>query len=115
MSAKYTRLRQLDSKFGVPVREYLTARDFGGNFYQESRSQWTDMLTYFIVVGKFPHTVSFARPRSNASSYKQAFVFYRSSQSCNSVSVTNLEIYTLTPKVLMMPHADRFRFRMYFK
>ena len=33
MSAKYTRLGQLKGKFGVPEREYLTARDFGGNFY----------------------------------------------------------------------------------
>ena len=28
MSAKYTRLGQLEAKFGVPAREYLTARDF---------------------------------------------------------------------------------------
>ena len=33
MSAKYTRLGQVEGKFGVPVREYLTACDFGGNFY----------------------------------------------------------------------------------
>ena len=33
MSAKYTRLGQLKGKFGVPAREYLTARDFGENFY----------------------------------------------------------------------------------
>ena len=33
MSAKYTRLGQLKAKFGVPAREYLTARDIGGNFY----------------------------------------------------------------------------------
>ena len=33
MSAKSTRLGQLEGKFGVPGRDYLTARDFGGNFY----------------------------------------------------------------------------------
>ena len=33
MSAKYPRLGQLKAKFGVPAREYLIARDFGGNFY----------------------------------------------------------------------------------
>ena len=32
----------------------------------------------------------------------------RSSQSCNSLSVTNLEILTGTPEVLMMPRADSF-------
>ena len=32
MSAKYTRLGKLEGKFEVPAREYLTARDFGGNF-----------------------------------------------------------------------------------
>ena len=32
MSAKYTKLGQLKGKFGVPAREYLTARDYGGNF-----------------------------------------------------------------------------------
>ena len=31
MSAKYTRLGQLDGKFGVHAREYLAAHDFGGN------------------------------------------------------------------------------------
>ena len=31
MSARYTRLGQLEGKFGVPGREYLTASDFGGN------------------------------------------------------------------------------------
>ena len=31
MSAKYTRLGQLEDKFGVPAREYLTSLDFGGN------------------------------------------------------------------------------------
>ena len=30
MSAKHTRLGQLEGNF---AREYLTARDFGGNFY----------------------------------------------------------------------------------
>ena len=30
MSAKYTRLGQLEGKFGVPAREYLTACDFDG-------------------------------------------------------------------------------------
>ena len=38
MSVKYTRLGQLEGKFGVPAREYFTARDFGGNFTSESRS-----------------------------------------------------------------------------
>ena len=38
MSAKYTRLGQLKGKFGVPAREYLTARDFAGNFTYEIRS-----------------------------------------------------------------------------
>ena len=33
MSAKYTRLGQLEGIFGVPAREYLTAPDFGGNVY----------------------------------------------------------------------------------
>ena len=37
MFAKYTRLGQLEGKFGVPTREYHTARDFGGNFTYESR------------------------------------------------------------------------------
>ena len=36
MSAKYTRLGQLEGRFGVPAREYLTAHDFGGNFTYES-------------------------------------------------------------------------------
>ena len=30
MSAKYTRLGQLEAKLGVHAREYLTAREFGG-------------------------------------------------------------------------------------
>ena len=38
MCAKYTRLGQLKGKFGVPAREYLTARDFARNFTYESRS-----------------------------------------------------------------------------
>ena len=38
MSAKCTRVGQLKGKFGVSAREYLTARDFGGNFTYESRS-----------------------------------------------------------------------------
>ena len=38
MSAKYTRLGQLEGKFGVPAREYLTASGFDGNFTYESRS-----------------------------------------------------------------------------
>ena len=33
MSAKYTRLGQLEGEFGVPAREYHTAGDFGGIFY----------------------------------------------------------------------------------
>ena len=45
MSAKHTRLGQLEGKFGVPAREYLTERDFGGNFIYESMSQWTDMFS----------------------------------------------------------------------
>ena len=32
MPAKYTRLGQLEGRFRVPARQYLTARDFGGNF-----------------------------------------------------------------------------------
>ena len=31
MSARYTKLGQLEGKFGFPAREYLTAHDFGGN------------------------------------------------------------------------------------
>ena len=38
MSAKYTGLGQLEGKFGVPAREYLTARDFGGNLYLKTYS-----------------------------------------------------------------------------
>ena len=45
MSAKYTRLGQLKAKFGVPAREYLTARDFGGNFTYESRSTCLSIVT----------------------------------------------------------------------
>ena len=33
MSAKYTKLGQLEGKFGVLASEYLTARNFGGNLY----------------------------------------------------------------------------------
>ena len=33
MSAEYTRLGQLNGKFGVPARMCLTAPDFGGNLY----------------------------------------------------------------------------------
>ena len=40
MSSKCTRLGQLEGKFGVPAREYLTARDFRGNFTYETRSAW---------------------------------------------------------------------------
>ena len=32
MSARYTRLGQLEGKFRVLSREYLTARDLGRNF-----------------------------------------------------------------------------------
>ena len=45
MSAKYTILGQLKAKFGVPAREYLTARDFGGNFTYESRSTCLSIVT----------------------------------------------------------------------
>ena len=45
MSAKYPRLGQLKAKFGVPAREYLTARDFGGNFTYESRSICLSIVT----------------------------------------------------------------------
>ena len=48
MPAKYTRLGQLKGKFGVPAREYLTARDFGGNFTYESRSTCMSIVTYFL-------------------------------------------------------------------
>ena len=46
----YTRLRlgQLEGKFGVPAREYLAARDFGGNFTYESRSTCLSIVTYFL-------------------------------------------------------------------
>ena len=45
MSAEYTRLGQLEAKFGVPAREYLTARDFGGNFTYESKSTCLSFAT----------------------------------------------------------------------
>ena len=48
MSAKSTRLGQLKGKFGVSVREYLTARDFGGDFTFESRSTCLSIVTYFL-------------------------------------------------------------------
>ena len=38
MYAKYTRLGQLEEKSGVSARQYLTARNFGGNVTYESRS-----------------------------------------------------------------------------
>ena len=48
MSANYTRLGQLEGKFGVPAREYLTARDFGGDFYlgkQVTMDRHVDLLS----------------------------------------------------------------------
>ena len=48
MSAKYTRLGQLEGTFRVPAREYLTASDFGGNFTYESRSTCLSIGTYFL-------------------------------------------------------------------
>ena len=35
MSAKYARLGQLEGKFGISAREYLTARDFWWKFLPE--------------------------------------------------------------------------------
>ena len=40
MSAEYTRVGQLEGKFRVPAREYLTARDFGEYITYERRSAW---------------------------------------------------------------------------
>ena len=48
MSAKYTGLGQLKGKFGLTAREYLTARDFGGNFSYESRPTCLSIVTYFL-------------------------------------------------------------------
>ena len=48
MSAKYTRLGQLKGEFGVPAREYLTARNFGGDFTYESRSTCLSIVNYFL-------------------------------------------------------------------
>ena len=48
MSAKYTRVGQLEGKLGVPAREYLTARYFDGNFTYESRSTCLSIVTYFL-------------------------------------------------------------------
>ena len=48
MSAKYTRLGQLEGKFGVPAREYLIARNFFGNFTYKSRSTYLSIVTYFL-------------------------------------------------------------------
>ena len=49
MSAKYTRLGQLKGKFGVPAREYLTARDFGQpvRHWLSIVSEWLSNVTYF--------------------------------------------------------------------
>ena len=47
MSAKYTRLGQLKGKFGVTAKEYLTARNFAGNFTYEIRSTCLSIVTYF--------------------------------------------------------------------
>ena len=54
MSARYTSLGQLEGKFGVPAREYLTARDFGGNFTYERRSTCLSIVTYFLILRVSP-------------------------------------------------------------
>ena len=49
MSAIFTRLGQLEAKFGFPAREYHTARDFGGNFTYESRSRCLSIFVFVFV------------------------------------------------------------------
>ena len=56
MSAKYTRLGQLKGKFGVSVREYLTARDFGGNFYLKHCKIETVFIFRSAKAGKLKKT-----------------------------------------------------------
>ena len=50
MSAKYTRLGQLKGKFVVPAREYLTARDFAGNFTYEIRSTCLSIVEEIVKI-----------------------------------------------------------------
>ena len=45
MSAKYTRLGQLEAKFGFPAREYLTARDFWLKFLPKKVGHNVDLLS----------------------------------------------------------------------
>ena len=49
MSAEYTRLGQLEGEFGVPAREYLTARDFGGHFTYEKFPSKSRAVRYSLA------------------------------------------------------------------